>query len=103
MSVEDLPLFAWRPSAEIVPFPGGKMIGDARFVAAKLNRTSAEDTRQEFWNFVTAWLRERLGSIDVETETIESEIMDFHDLVRQEQTRMALTGCDHSRRPGGAS
>ncbi|KPB01372.1 DUF6074 family protein [Ahrensia marina] len=44
----DLPLFNWRPTAKVIPFPGGRRTGKARQVA-KLYLSKTAKQRRSYW------------------------------------------------------
>lgn len=103
MAHDDLPLFSWRPPAQLLPFPAEAQIGEARMMVQELMNRKSEKTRQKFWDGYVYQLRERLSGIGVETAAIDREVDAFRVLVEQESNRLYCEGQPLSQRPDGAA
>lgn len=91
MRSDDLPLFAWQPSKQVLLFPLKRRVGKIRHTATKLVRKHGDDA-DLYWKQVVAANRKHLERIGMPEAEIETELRNFFDAVQAELVRIAISG-----------
>lgn len=89
MSVDGLPLFAWRPPVQLLAFPLARQVGRVRDVARKLSNKSTERHADQYTSQVTDALVVRLHRLNLPESAIDEEIGRFWTAVHQEVARLS--------------
>ncbi len=98
MRSDELPLFAWQPSKQVLIFPLKKRVGKIRHTATKLVRKQGDDA-DLYWKQVVAANRKHLERVGMSEAEIDAELQTFFDAVQSELVRISLYG----RGNGGAA
>lgn len=92
MSHSDLPLFAWKPPVQFIPFPLDRQIGRVRDVACKLSTKTTDRHAERYAAQVTDGLVARLQRIGLPETEIDDQVERFWTRVEQEAVRMSYCG-----------
>lgn len=105
---DDLPLFAWTPPRNVIPFPAGLRIGHARKVAVQLSKArSNREADHVLTRAVQAYCRQ-MRAAGIPDEAIEKQEIEFLRLIDREcdsvtaRWRPALPSM-HGNDPKGAA
>lgn len=89
MQRDDLPLFNWKPSCRVIPFPAAKQIGRITHVAGKLyDRRQSEKAWNQYWTQVVEPMAARMEKVGLSNRTIIAEIDAFEEAVLAEVRRL---------------
>ncbi|MET3926641.1 DUF6074 family protein [Devosia sp. 2618] len=97
---EQLDLLSWQPPAAIVlPFPQRRNIGQARRVAAMIDKRKSQQSRQRCFDQELWKLCQSLKTSGLSGDQINRQLDDFTAAVNAEIWRLDR----HEQRPGGAA
>lgn len=85
----DLPLFAWQPPRQMIPFPADKRIGKARRCAEVIASRQTKRARDAYWRQTTETLADQLFRAGIEEAEIERQIGLFREAVQRELDRLS--------------
>lgn len=82
MQRDDLPLLAWQPPRQVIPFPARRRGGHARKVACQLAK--ARTNREADWVLHRALssAHDQLVKAGIEGPDAEAEVSDLRELIR---------------------
>ena len=94
-------LFEWtppEPTRKMIPFPQDRRKGEISRVAIALSQKK-EKPANKFWSDKVAQIRRQMTRAGFAEPDINAEIASFHEAVRRELDRMAVSN-DRDSRPG---
>jgi hypothetical protein len=86
MTIETLPLLAWRPPCLVLVFPMDRRVGKVRHVAQTLSGKTGDDA-QIYWKQVVTASRRQLSRVGLSDEGVDAEINALFRAVQSEMTR----------------
>ena len=101
--LERLPLFAWKPPVQVIPFPLHRRAGKIRDVAQKLASKTTEHHAACYASQVTQALCFQLGKVGVSPDEQERQIAVFWREVHREVALIRFTSAGNPSPKGGAA
>ena len=102
-SMNNLPLFNWKPPRKVILFPLTKRIGKVRHTARLLSSKNGDDANL-YWKQVIAATRKHLSRVGQTPDEIDTEIRTFFDAVQSELVRLSYEGsASGNNNPKGAA